>query len=270
MEVIHARIRISSPDRNDYFVVPVSQGPWRLLRRALKWVCFAVLLVVVIMAVPAFIDVVQRSAAVSKGLTPNPPADFSVYAPYGSIGLQAMLLWGALRGAKAVADGHVGEGLANRPIRRRGLIGLFAVLVLMWDIAAIGALVWIVQHGGQTPAMPAELANMPHAAVAGAVHIAFLGLIAPVAEELFFRGWLWTALRKSWSPALTLCCTSGLWLSLHVMDGLWRPLMLLPMGILLGLARHYGDSVRASLALHLMNNGLVVLIQLAPLVLATG
>jgi hypothetical protein len=62
--------------------------------------------------------------------------------------------------------------------------------------------------------------------------------------------------------------TTGLWLAMHFMDGTWRPFLLLPTGILLGLARHYGDSVRASLTLHLINNGMVVLIQLAALLLA--
>jgi membrane protease YdiL (CAAX protease family) len=145
---------------------------------------------------------------------------------------------------------------------------MLAFLTLVWDAAAIGALGWIVAHGGQAPVLPSQISHMPPGAALAAIHIAFLGLIAPVTEELFFRGWLWSALRKTWSPARTMTWTTGLWLAMHFMDGTWRPFLLLPTGILLGLARHYGDSVRASLTLHLINNGMVVLIHLAALLLA--
>ena len=219
--------------------------------------------------VPAAIEGIRHGYESAKGLTPPPPLDLAAFAPYGTIGLQAILLWGALRGAAAAAGGNISAGLANRPVKRRGLVTVFAMLILVWDVTAIAALVWMVQHGGHAPTLSDQLAKMPRAAGAGAIHIALLSLLAPVAEELFFRGWLWGALRKTWSPAPVLCCTSGLWLAMHLLDGSWRAILLLPTAILLGLARHHGDSVRASLWPHLMNNSLVVLIQIAALLPAT-
>ena len=268
MEAIIDDFRPRFPVNNGSADVRSSQRPWRLVRRALKWMLLATITAFMFTLVPAFVDGIQRGLASAKGLTQNPPADFSAFLVYGAVGLQAVLLWGALRGARLAAGGNLGSGLGNRPVARRRLVALLAVLCLTWDIVAIGTVAWIVMHGGPGPGGPSQFAKMPHSVAAGALHIAFLGLIAPVAEELFFRGWLWTALRPSWSPAWTLSCTSGLWLAMHLSDGLWRPIMLIPAGIFLGLARHYGNSVRASLALHLLNNGLVVLIQLIPLLLA--
>ena len=45
-------------------------------------------------------------------------------------------------------------------------------------------------------------------------------------------------------------------------------LVLVPMAILLSLARHHGGSVRASLVLHVANNTVVAAIQLAGLLIA--
>jgi len=85
-------------------------------------------------------------------------------------------------------------------------------------------------------------------------------LLAPLAEELFFRGWLWTGLRQSWGPVGTGLLTGGAWLLLHLGNGLWKPLFILPSAILFSLARHYGGSVRASLWLHVATNALALLL----------
>ena len=44
------------------------------------------------------------------------------------------------------------------------------------------------------------------------------------------------------------------WLALHMFDGLLRPLYLLPMGVMLCLARQYCGGIRASITLHVLNN----------------
>jgi membrane protease YdiL (CAAX protease family) len=229
---------------------------------------FATLMVLVVAITPIVVDGSWRVIAAWRGLKPGPPADFSAFTPYSAIVLQAVLLWGAVRGARVAANGDLARGLAYRPVRRRGLIALFAVLVLTWDAAAVSALGWFVSRGGQAPKLPSAISTMPPGFALAAIHIVFLAVLAPVVEELFFRGWLWSALRKTWSPGLTMTWTTGLWLGMHFMDGSLRPLILLPTGILLALARQYGDSVRASMVLHLMNNGMVVAVQLAALLLA--
>ncbi|HEX4368337.1 MAG TPA: type II CAAX endopeptidase family protein [Rhodopila sp.] len=242
--------------------------PWRLLRRALAWMLLALAAVFVVALFPIIIDGLWRVIKALRHQNPGPPADFSTFLPYTAIALQLVLLWGAIRGADAVSPQNRAAGLADRPVSRRGLVGLFAVLLLIWEATAIGTLAWIVMHGGHIPKLPQQLAIMPRGLALALLHIVFLAVLAPVCEELFFRGWLWTALRTTWSPTRTATWTTGMWLAMHLMDGTGRALLLLPTGILLALARHYGKSVRASLALHLMNNGLVVVIQLAVVLLA--
>ncbi|HEY4173623.1 MAG TPA: CPBP family intramembrane glutamic endopeptidase [Rhodopila sp.] len=242
--------------------------PWRLLRRAFAWMLLAIAAVFVVALTPIIIDGLWHITEALRHQKPGPPTDFSTFLPYTSIVLELVLFWGAIRGADAASPKNRAAGLANRPIARLGLIALFAVLLLVWEATAIGTLAWIVTHGGHVPTLPPQLTIMPRNLALALLHIAFLAVLAPVAEELFFRGWLWTALRTTWSPATTAAWTTGLWLAMHLADGTGRALFLLPTGILLALARHYGDSVRASLTLHLMNNGLVVAIQLAALLAA--
>lgn len=268
MGVTIARIDQSSPGSNDPAGGDPSQRPWRLLLRAVGWIVLAMTTSFMVVLITAFVVGVQRGIAMAHHLPVKSPSDFSATVVYTTIILQLMLLWGAVRGARLAAGGDLGAGLADRRVKRRGRVAWCAALMLIWDTAAVGTLGWIVAHGGHPPALSPTITRMPDGIGPVALHIVLLGLLAPVAEEFFFRGWLWTALRRSWSPSWTLTCTTGLWVLIHFTDGTWRGLVLLPTGVLLGLARHYGDSVRASLTLHLMNNGLIVLIQLAPLLLA--
>lgn len=242
--------------------------PWRLLRRAFAWMLLATASVFVVALTPIIIDGLWRVTEALRHQKPGPPTDFATFLPYTGIVLQLVLLWGAIRGADAAAPKNRAAGLADRPVSRRGLVALFAVLLLLWEATAIGTLAWIVTHGGHIPNLPPQLAIMPRNVALALLNITFLAVLAPVSEELFFRGWLWTALRTTWSPATTMTWTTGLWLAMHLADGTGRALFLIPTGILLALARQYGDSVRASLILHLMNNGMVVAIQLAALLLA--
>ncbi len=79
---------------------------------------------------------------------------------------------------------------------------------------------------------------------------------APLAEELFFRGWLWTALRRFWWAVPVMLVTSLTWVGIHWWGGGgWTVILgLLPQAALLSLVRHFCDSVRPTIILHAYNN----------------
>lgn len=80
------------------------------------------------------------------------------------------------------------------------------------------------------------------------------GLLAPIAEELMFRGWLWTALRPFW-PSFTCTLVTGIgWILTHAPEGLVKMAILMPVALLLGLARSESASIRAPILLHLALN----------------
>jgi membrane protease YdiL (CAAX protease family) len=91
-------------------------------------------------------------------------------------------------------------------------------------------------------------------------------VVAPLAEELFFRGWLWTGLRQHWRAFPTALISCGLWLIVHIDRGFLLPIILIPLAIILGFARHL-CGIRAAIILHALYNlvcAVVLVILLTP------
>jgi membrane protease YdiL (CAAX protease family) len=154
-----------------------------------------------------------------------------------------LLTVAALKARKA---GNISAGLGNQPVSHPVVIGLCAIVVLAYGILA--SVTFVV-------ALPAwvTLWSSTDRWVLGLFFLTS-SVISPLAEELFFRGWLWTALRQHWGQWATALFTSGLWLVMHLENGLLTIIFLIPMAVILGLTRGIGGSVRASLIMHCIYN----------------
>ena len=172
------------------------------------------------------------------------------------IGLQCVLLASSFRLGRLVGNGDRAAGLEMNPIRRPILVSGLIALLLCCQIG----IVELARHlGPNAPAIPGPV----H--VVSGIQLAELGLqfvlfvaLAPIAEELFFRGWLWVGLQRVWGTAPVTIVTAMAWLGLHFPDGLYRPVVLIPTAVLLTSIRYVGSSVRASIAGHLAVNSLLV------------
>lgn len=218
-------------------------GPWRLLAMALVWIVVAfigaaVLSVVAGLAVGAIggpSAVAKQSARVFFGLT-------------GVTGASLTCLLIARGQAKVVGNGNRAAGLGDGPVHRRLIVAFLAI-----GAGAYGSLLAIAVYRAQ-PDIPGSDFGLPLFLLSALV---FVG-VAPVGEELFFRGWLWTGLRKHWGAIPTALVTGTLWLVVHVEGGLLKPLLLLPVAAILAAARHYGSSVRAPIMMHALSNFVTV------------
>ncbi len=246
-----------------------AERPWRHLLRALLWLLAAAFASVAGFAVAGIIAGMTQGIARAHGAAGWHPSLFD-YALIGTLALQATLLLAGLKQGRSLGGGDLAAGLGAAPLRRPWLIAAFAGLLIVWDLALVAGL-------AHFPALATHLISklpialtMPEGAgpIVLVTHLLLLVALAPVAEELFFRGWLWTALRRSWGVWPTALCTAGLWLAVHTLDAPIRAVLLLPTAILLCLARQYGGSVRASLVLHVANNTTALGIQLVAQVLA--
>jgi hypothetical protein len=205
----------------------------------------------------------QRGLSLSRGGTPWPTPSGIDFALASTVALQSLLLWVALRRARMLGGGSTAAGLGNLPVRRRGRVALCGVLLLIWLAIWSTAVIWLPSLlpivARDTPALlgPPEAEDLP----ALVLRFVLIGALAPIAEECFFRGWLWTALRRDWGAVATIAATGLLWLVNHAAGGPIQPLVLFPAAILLGAAREVGGSVRASLTLHLLNNGIALALQ---------
>ncbi len=156
-----------------------------------------------------------------------------------------VLLIGVRKRSGIVGHGNHRAGVDDRPIMRWWLLIMLALLAAAWGFFA-GA-VW---NGLAAQSTASWRQASPWTVAAFAVDAVVL---APLAEELFFRGWLWTALRRHWRAFPTALLTCGFWLLVHLERGLLLPLFLLPTAVILGFARHF-CGIRAAIILHAIYN----------------
>ena len=96
-------------------------------------------------------------------------------------------------------------------------------------------------------------------------YVLMITVLAPISEELFFRGWLWTALRPSWGTWPTALFTGGFWWISHAYyEPRALPFLFLT-AVILSLVRHYTGSVRATIAVHMIENVRLVVMTLVAL-----
>src|ERR1700730_1558079 len=171
------------------------------------------------------------------------------------IGYGTVLLGDYIQG-RIVGHGNLRTGLGYQPISPRPIVVLMAILIaayaILWDV------IHYVYFRDLVYQQFVIYVSNPWAGLSlgfGSV------LLAPVSEELLYRGWLWTGLRKHWSAVPTGVLTGMLWLGLHSAT-IW--VWLLPVAVILSVARHFGQSVRASIPLHMLYNFIVII---SPLVL---
>ena len=77
---------------------------------------------------------------------------------------------------------------------------------------------------------------------------------APVFEETFFRGFLFTGFSASAGPAGAILVTAALWAAIHQQYDLYGIATLFVLGVVFGLARLRTGSLYVPLALHAMTN----------------
>lgn len=202
------------------------------------------------------------------GFVPEP--SLVLYVLAGSTGFQAVLLWGALRQGRRLGHGDRRAGLGIRRIRHIGQVALccVAMLVCLMTYVLLAAHIPALRDFARsaTPDIMERLGEGGPFAVLVKVSLAVI--LAPVSEELFFRGWLWEALRvRGHAFATTACLTALPWLLLHGLDSPRRVVFLVPAAVVFSLARQQGGSVVASLVVHITNNTAAVLLQVIAVLL---
>ena len=103
-----------------------------------------------------------------------------------------------------------------------------------------------------------DLGGLPQSQLALLVSLLTVVVVAPIAEEVFFRGFIYTSLRAHAGFAATIILTAALdavyFAVLHNDGGPVLALLMLPFGLVLGLAREHFGSVRPAIYLHLIWN----------------
>ena len=133
-------------------------------------------------------------------------------------------------------------------------LGLLLLLEPLLHLAILGYLSQHAWSGAEDLLLPVSVAARPGEQL---VRIAVLCLIAPLAEELFFRGRLLPWLAGRLGPVSALSISSLAFAIAH--GSPLNCLVALPIGVLLGWLRLYRRDLGACVLVHQAHNGLFVL-----------
>jgi membrane protease YdiL (CAAX protease family) len=165
-----------------------------------------------------------------------------------------IVVFSAIIRGRIIGRGDIKAGLGYEPIARRPIVAVMAILV-----SGYAALEIILHYQFNRDSILEPIVIAAASPWLGVYDAFRLVAIGPVCEEIFFRGWLWTGVRKHWGPLPTAVLTGTPWLVLHLSVGSITLVWLVPVAIILSIARHFGGSVRASIALHILYNSIIVI-----------
>jgi membrane protease YdiL (CAAX protease family) len=140
----------------------------------------------------------------------------------------------------------------------RDLVGWIPFRVSDWRIWAImaGALAYSAAAslviGHYAPHSATQL-TIPSDWLAAAMFFVIAAIVAPVTEELLFRGWIYTALRFSWGFWPALLISSVLFAAAHYDKTHFYALAVFPIGLVIGILRERAG-IKASIVFHAINN----------------
>ncbi len=134
------------------------------------------------------------------------------------------------------------------PRRHWKLFAGLMVLTLAWSIGASIAIEHVYPEAK-------DWVTAPKAAGWIVGFLALAVLFGPFAEELLFRGWMYTSLRASFGLRIAVLVTSVLFALAHWESTHLYALAVLPVGLALATIRERTGSIAASITFHAIYNG---------------
>lgn len=157
-------------------------------------------------------------------------------------------------GLLAVAVAVVPLGVAALPALGFRAVGWQPVL---WGTLGTAAVSIAVSQIGLEPQGVKQAMKIAREPAAFLISLALLAGLAPLVEELVFRGLLYGWLAGRWGPSIAVVGSSLAFAAAHV--ELAHVILVLPLGLMFGWLRWRSGSLWPSLVAHMANNGLAVL-----------
>ena len=129
-----------------------------------------------------------------------------------------------------------------------------------WTIPAALAVVYLVSIGHDMLIHPKQqelISEFPHSAAGTVLFVLLAVVIAPLFEEVFFRGFLFRGFASSWGWVAGAVVSSAVFGIAHAQVDVFVPLFVL--GLMLCWVYHWTGSLWTSISLHALFNGVSVL-----------
>jgi len=181
--------------------------------------------------------------------------DVTVREKIGIVG--SLVAYAALSAAVLVAARIRGEAQWREiiawhpwnPIRGAGWIWAFAASLIVYSLAADATITHFA------PSFNA-IVHIPPGTRWAVLFVLLAAVFAPIAEELLFRGWLYTSLRASFGEVAAMLLVSALFALAHWETTHLYALAVFPVGLGLAWIRERTGSVKASICVHGFYNGI--------------
>lgn len=219
--------------------------PWKLIAWAVLW-CFLAYLGSLIVSIGFLFATNFLGYDLSNDI--NVAATELIVS--GSI-LFSILGWVAVSKAKKAGNGDLRLGLGFLPIQHPRMVAGILVGLLVYGFA-LTLCVSIFPGINPYPDLARHIREVNPVFLLPAALLT--GVVAPLVEEAFFRGWLWAALRRHWGVLATATATGLLWYLLHAGHGLLYMVLLLPTIFAISAVRYVGGSLQASILVHVAYN----------------
>jgi membrane protease YdiL (CAAX protease family) len=177
---------------------------------------------------------------------------------FGNVGLQLATALGFLMVPMAIAAQRGAAGLGEI-LRRLGVRG-FRPSALKWMAAAIGAyLLFAILYASLIVEPKQE--DIAEGFGALPVQILLIVVLAPISEEVCFRGMLFGGLRERLPRYAAAFVSALIFGGLHALTGITAVPPLIVFGFVLALLFEKTGSVVPAILLHMLNNSLALLAQ---------
>jgi membrane protease YdiL (CAAX protease family) len=233
----------STPVKESEPLIAGPESAFRLIVVAVGWFLLAE---AVAAAVRRFAPGFVRELTKGASQVEIPSTSSHLLFTVGAFGSGIVLLYAASIRGRIVGGGDRRLGLGVAPIARLPIIiGLSTVVVLYAALIDFAVYEYRPDLFFKSSSVPLWLILFDSLVII---------VLAPLAEELLFRGWLWTGLRKLGGVLPTGLMTAVLWLLPHLPRGMGYVGLLLFPALILTIARHVGESVRATIFIHAIFN----------------
>lgn len=157
--------------------------------------------------------------------------------------------------------GLAGVAIAVAPLGR-GALPALGFHRVGWKPVVLGvlgtlALSVAVSQTGLEPEGMKQAMKVSREPAQFAAALLVMALLAPLVEELVFRGLLYGWVENRWNPTAAVIVSSLAFAAAHYEPA--HIILVLPLGLLFGYLRRHTGSIVPSLVAHMMNNGFAVI-----------
>ncbi len=183
----------------------------------------------------------------------------SLLSPVGyltAVGFMGMMLLGVYLFA---ARRSSWRALGLRPAPLRPLVATPFLVIVGFMAAALAnlAIVRITGEEFENPQVDALTGGQPLEPVQLLLVLFLVSFLAPVGEELLFRGMLYPLLRRRWGAIAAITANAVIFAGAHLIWQLFPALLVL--GLLLAFLREWSNSIYPCILYHFLQNTLAVI-----------